>query len=119
VPDPKIRIYDVGMKRFDVDAFPYCVHLARCAEFGSALSTAAASVGLAVGRLGTTAAVLTFLLPPAAHMAHAKDHAHFPVVTSIDHVLDNDSLQPHIHMHHMPPIYQGLVWVQSAAYVAQ
>lgn len=29
VPDPKIRIYDVGMKRSDVDAFPYCVHLAR------------------------------------------------------------------------------------------
>jgi len=28
VPDPKIRIYDVGMKRSDVDAFPYCVHLA-------------------------------------------------------------------------------------------
>jgi large subunit ribosomal protein L10e len=31
VPDPKIRIYDVGMKRADVDTFPYCVHLARCA----------------------------------------------------------------------------------------
>jgi hypothetical protein len=29
VPDPKIRIYDVGMKRIDVDAFPYCVHLVR------------------------------------------------------------------------------------------
>ncbi len=28
VPDPKIRIYDAGMKRADVDAFPYCVHLA-------------------------------------------------------------------------------------------
>jgi len=28
VPDPKIRIYDVGMKRADVDSFPYCVHLA-------------------------------------------------------------------------------------------
>jgi len=28
VPDPKIRIYDVGMKRADVDTFPYCVHLA-------------------------------------------------------------------------------------------
>ncbi len=28
VPDPKIRIYDVGMKRADVDMFPYCVHLA-------------------------------------------------------------------------------------------
>jgi large subunit ribosomal protein L10e len=27
VPDPKIRIYDVGMKRSDVDAFPHCVHL--------------------------------------------------------------------------------------------
>ncbi len=28
VPDPKIRIYDAGMKRGDVDLFPYCVHLA-------------------------------------------------------------------------------------------
>ena len=28
VPDPKIRIFDVGMKRADVDMFPYCVHLA-------------------------------------------------------------------------------------------
>ncbi|MEW5296744.1 MAG: hypothetical protein WDW38_007612 [Sanguina aurantia] len=28
VPDPKIRIYDVGMKRADVDQFPHCVHLA-------------------------------------------------------------------------------------------
>jgi len=28
VPDPKIRIYDVGMKRADVDVFPHCVHLA-------------------------------------------------------------------------------------------
>nr|P45633.1 RecName: Full=Large ribosomal subunit protein uL16; AltName: Full=60S ribosomal protein L10; AltName: Full=QM protein homolog [Zea mays]AAA17419.1 QM protein [Zea mays] len=27
VPDPKIRIYDVGMKRKGVDEFPYCVHL--------------------------------------------------------------------------------------------
>jgi len=28
VPEPKIRIYDVGMKRSDVDMFPLCVHLA-------------------------------------------------------------------------------------------
>merc|ERR1711997_1025840 len=28
VPDPKIRIYDVGMKRTDVDVYPLCVHLA-------------------------------------------------------------------------------------------
>lgn len=28
VPEPKIRIYDVGMKKYDVDAFPLCVHLA-------------------------------------------------------------------------------------------
>ena len=28
VPEPKIRIYDVGMKKHDVDAFPLCVHLA-------------------------------------------------------------------------------------------
>jgi hypothetical protein len=34
VPDPKIRIYDVGMKRADVDTFPCCVHLARCARGG-------------------------------------------------------------------------------------
>jgi len=27
VPDPKIRIYDVGKKEADVDAFPLCVHL--------------------------------------------------------------------------------------------
>lgn len=29
VPDPKIRIYDVGAKRADVDLFPHCVHLVR------------------------------------------------------------------------------------------
>ncbi|KAK9820737.1 hypothetical protein WJX74_008150 [Apatococcus lobatus] len=28
VPDPKIRIYDVGAKRAHVDSFPFCVHLA-------------------------------------------------------------------------------------------
>lgn len=28
VPDPKIRIYDAGMKRADVEAFPACIHLA-------------------------------------------------------------------------------------------
>ena len=27
VPDPKIRIYDVGMKRYDVDVFPSCIHM--------------------------------------------------------------------------------------------
>ena len=27
VPDPKIRIYDVGMKRKGVDKFPFYVHL--------------------------------------------------------------------------------------------
>jgi len=27
VPDPKIRIYDVGMKRADVDMFPFCIHM--------------------------------------------------------------------------------------------
>lgn len=27
VPDPKIRIYDVGMKKAPVDQFPYVVHL--------------------------------------------------------------------------------------------
>ena len=35
VPDPKIRIYDVGMKRADVDVFPHCVHLARQGAGGS------------------------------------------------------------------------------------
>lgn len=29
VPDPKIRIYDAGMKKYSVDAFPTCVHLVR------------------------------------------------------------------------------------------
>ncbi|KAL0019432.1 hypothetical protein WJX79_006687 [Trebouxia sp. C0005] len=28
VPDPKIRIYDVGAKRASVEAFPLCVHMA-------------------------------------------------------------------------------------------
>ncbi|CAN6705410.1 unnamed protein product [Malus baccata var. baccata] len=27
VPDPKIKIYDVGMKKRGVDEFPFCVHL--------------------------------------------------------------------------------------------
>ncbi len=27
VPDPKIRIYDVGTKKKGVDKFPFCVHL--------------------------------------------------------------------------------------------
>ena len=27
VPDPKIRIYDAGMKKYSVDALPACVHL--------------------------------------------------------------------------------------------
>ena len=31
VPDPKIRIYDAGIKKYPVDAFPTCVHLVRCA----------------------------------------------------------------------------------------
>jgi hypothetical protein len=30
VPDPKIRIYDVGAKRAPVDMYPFCVHMARC-----------------------------------------------------------------------------------------
>uniref|UniRef100_A0A6U1FNY5 Uncharacterized protein n=2 Tax=Eukaryota TaxID=2759 RepID=A0A6U1FNY5_9CHLO len=28
VPDPKIRIFDSGLKKASVDAFPFCVHLA-------------------------------------------------------------------------------------------
>lgn len=27
VPDPKIRIYEVGMKKKGVDEFPLCVHV--------------------------------------------------------------------------------------------
>lgn len=27
VPDPKIKIFDLGRKKADVDEFPYCVHL--------------------------------------------------------------------------------------------
>merc|ERR1712188_305211 len=27
VPDPKIRIYDVGMKKYPSEIFPACVHL--------------------------------------------------------------------------------------------
>jgi len=27
VPDPKIRIYDVGMKKANVDNFPFCIHM--------------------------------------------------------------------------------------------
>lgn len=27
VPDPKIRIFDLGRKRANVDEFPLCVHL--------------------------------------------------------------------------------------------
>ncbi|KAJ8476028.1 hypothetical protein OPV22_019755 [Ensete ventricosum] len=30
VPDPKIRIYDVGRKKKGVDEFPFCVHLVSC-----------------------------------------------------------------------------------------
>ena len=32
VPDPKIRIYDVGAKRAPVDQYPFCVHLVRYEE---------------------------------------------------------------------------------------
>jgi len=40
VPDPKIRIYDVGAKRAPVDMYPFCVHMARCgAALFQALST--------------------------------------------------------------------------------
>lgn len=31
VPDPKIRIYDVGARRATADAFPSCIHLVRYA----------------------------------------------------------------------------------------
>ncbi len=29
VPDPKIRIYDVGAKKAAVEQYPLCVHMAR------------------------------------------------------------------------------------------
>ena len=29
VPDPKIRIYDVGAKKAAVEEYPLCVHMAR------------------------------------------------------------------------------------------
>lgn len=31
VPDPKIKIFDVGGKRAPVDVFPACIHMIRCA----------------------------------------------------------------------------------------
>jgi hypothetical protein len=34
--DPKIRIYDSGMKKYGVDAFAHCVHLVRCGARGAA-----------------------------------------------------------------------------------
>jgi hypothetical protein len=36
--DPKIRIYDSGMKKYGVDAFPHCVHLVRCGPPASAVA---------------------------------------------------------------------------------
>ena len=37
LPDPKIRIYDVGAKRAAVDTYPFCVHLVRL-DFSIAVS---------------------------------------------------------------------------------
>lgn len=34
VPDPKIRIYDVGARRTGADVFPSCIHLVRCVQSG-------------------------------------------------------------------------------------
>ena len=39
VPDPKIRIYDAGMKKFGVYEFKSCVHLVRCAHARARAST--------------------------------------------------------------------------------
>lgn len=55
VPDPKIRIFDVGMKKYSSDIFPACVHLVRYVSFSFLTSDAADGVtnGLllcAVGR---------------------------------------------------------------------
>lgn len=57
MPDPKIRIYDVGMKRIDVDAFPYCVHLARYGEGPGAVWGSGTRAGAVWGSFpGVTAA---------------------------------------------------------------
>jgi large subunit ribosomal protein L10e len=44
VPDPKIRIYDVGMKKKGVDEFPYCVHLVSWEENVSSEALEAARI---------------------------------------------------------------------------
>ncbi|KIY97209.1 60S ribosomal protein L10 [Monoraphidium neglectum] len=49
VPDPKIRIYDVGMKRADVDTFPCCVHLARAGSTGGSDGAGAPATTAVVG----------------------------------------------------------------------
>ncbi|KAI7747456.1 hypothetical protein M8C21_031856, partial [Ambrosia artemisiifolia] len=42
VPDPKIRIYDVGMKKKNADELPFCVHLTGMrGAFGKPLGTCA------------------------------------------------------------------------------
>lgn len=81
VPDPKIRIYDVGMKRADVDTFPYCVHLARCglinagawrpsaAAAGAQLQQQHSSGGRSSGRGGSCVACSCHALPGPAGMA--------------------------------------------------
>lgn len=50
VPDPKIRIYDVGAKKAGVDFFPHCVHLVRCVpgNRGASLHSSHGTVGLGI-----------------------------------------------------------------------
>jgi large subunit ribosomal protein L10e len=45
--DPKIRIYDSGMKRYGVDAFPHCTHLVRCVTLTTVAAGGAAGRGAA------------------------------------------------------------------------
>ncbi|KAG1660035.1 hypothetical protein FOA52_010020 [Chlamydomonas sp. UWO 241] len=49
VPDPKIRIYDVGLKRADVDTFPHCVHLISW-EMGNVSSEALEAARIAANK---------------------------------------------------------------------
>merc|ERR1711937_1070354 len=53
VPDPKLRIYDVGKKRADVDAFPLAIHLV-CDEKENLSSEALEAARIVVNKYMTT-----------------------------------------------------------------
>merc|ERR1712113_295958 len=53
VPDPKLRIYDVGRKRADVDTFPLAVHLV-CDEKENLSSEALEAARIVVNKYMTT-----------------------------------------------------------------